>query len=100
MGLAHVAPEPFTARHQRQSRMDGGEEEDGSRRDAVALGPPVVQPHIERERDRASAENRLPELGPAAFRNLPLTGAFQSTLPSYRQCMSVLIAFLEVLQVR
>ena len=27
----------------------------------------------------------MPALGPAAFRNLPLTGAFQSTLPNYRQ---------------
>ena len=84
LGLADVALEPFTVRQQRQSRMDGGEEEDGSQREAVALGPPVVQPHIERERDRATAENRLPELGPAAFRNLPLTGAFQSTFPPYR----------------
>ena len=85
LGLADVRPQPFTARQQRQSRMDGGEEEDGSQRDAVALSPPVEQPHIEQERARAAAENRMPALGPAAFRNLPLTGAFQSTFPSYRQ---------------
>ena len=85
LGLADVAPEPFTVRQQRQSRMDGGEGEDGSQRDAVALGPPVEQPHIEQERARAAAENRMPVLGPAAFRSLPLTGAFQSTFPSYRQ---------------
>ena len=84
LGLAEVAVEPFTGRQQRQSRMDGGVEEDGSSRYEVALGPPVVQPHIERERDRAAAENRCPEVGPQAFRNLPLTGAFQSTFPFYR----------------
>ena len=65
--------------------MDGGKEEDGSQRDAVALGPPVEQPHIEQERARAAAENKMPTLGPAAFGSLPLTGAFQSTFPSYRQ---------------
>ena len=27
----------------------------------------------------------MPALGPAAFRSLPLTEAFQSTFPSYRQ---------------
>ena len=85
LGLADVAQEPFTARQQRQSRMDGGEGEDGSQRDAVALDPPVEQPHIEQERARAAAENRKPAMGPAAFRSPPLTGAFQSTFPSYRQ---------------
>ena len=45
----------------------------------------MEQPHIEQERARAAAENRMPVLGPAAFRSLPLTGAFQSTFPSYRQ---------------
>ena len=71
--------------------MDGGEEEDGSLRDVVALSPLMGQPHIEQERARAAAENRMPALGPAAFRNLPLTGAFQSTLPSYRQRVSVVL---------
>ena len=46
LGLADVAPEPFTARQQRQSRTDGGGEEDGTQRDAVALGQPVEQPHM------------------------------------------------------
>ena len=49
LGLADVRQEPFTGRQQRQSRMDGGEEEDGSPREAVALSPPVGQPHIEQE---------------------------------------------------
>ena len=34
--LPDVAPEPFTARQQRQSRRYGGEEEDGTLRDEVA----------------------------------------------------------------
>ena len=75
LGLGDVRPEPFTERQQRQSRMDGGEEEDGSRRDAVAVSPPVEQPHIEKERARAAAENRVPALGHAAFRTLPLAVA-------------------------
>ena len=85
LGLPDVAPEPFTARQQRQSRMYGGEEEDGTLREEVALGPPVEQPHIVEERVRAAAENRMPAVGAAACRGLPLTGAFQSTFPSYRQ---------------
>ena len=85
LGLPDVAPEPFTARQQRQSRMDGGEEEDGTLREEVPLGPPVEQPHVVEERARAAAENRMPAIGAAAYRGLPLTGAFQSTFPSYRQ---------------
>ena len=77
--------EPFTARQQRQSRMDGGEEEDGTQRDLVELAPPVEEPHMERERLLAAAQCRLPRLGSAAYREVPLTGAFQSTFPAYRQ---------------
>ena len=88
LGLPDVAPEPFTARQQRQSRMYGGEEEDGTLRKEVALGPPVEQPYLVQERARAAAENRMPAVGAAAYRGLPLTGAFQSTFPSYRQRIS------------
>ena len=80
-----LPPEPFTAKQQRQTRMDGGEDEDGSLREYVAIGSPVVQPHIEREANLAAAANRMPLNGSAAFRELPLTGAFQSTFPWYRQ---------------
>ena len=80
-----LRPEPLTARQQRQSRMDGGEEEDGTEREHVELSPPVDQPHLERERHLAAAESRLPRLGSAAYREVPLTGAFQSTFPAYRQ---------------
>ena len=80
-----LRPEPFTVRQQRQSRTDGGEEEDGTEREHVELAPPVDQPHIERERQLAAAESRLPRLGSAAYREVPLTGAFQSSFPAYRQ---------------
>ena len=77
--------EPFTARQQRQSRMDGGEDEDGTLREHVDFAPPVEQPHVERERCAAAATARLPRTGAEAYRELPLTGAFQSTFPVYRQ---------------
>ena len=88
MGVNNLPPEPFTAKQQRQTRMDGGEEEDGTLRDFVELGPPVVQPHLQREATSAAAQNRMPLTGCAAYRQLPLTGAFQSSFPSYRQRFS------------
>mgnify|MGYP000409004545 CR=1 FL=1 len=80
--------EPFTARQQRQSRMDGGEDEDGTEREYVAVEPRVVQPHLEREVNRAAAENRQPLSGSAAYHQLPLTGAFASVFPPHRQMNS------------
>ena len=80
-----IRPEPFTARQQRQSRMDGGEEEDGTEKEHVELAPPVEQLYLERERRLAAAESRLPRLGSAAYREVPLTGAFQPAFPAYRQ---------------
>jgi len=69
MGVV-LRPEPFTGRQQRQSRMDGGEEEDGTKREHVELAPPLEQPHMERERLLAAAEARLPRLGAAAYREV------------------------------
>jgi hypothetical protein len=71
MGVQNLPPEPFTAKQQRQSRMDGGEDEDGSVREYVAIALPVEQPHIAKERNRAAAENRTTMLGTAAYKNLP-----------------------------
>jgi len=88
MGVHDLPPEPFTAKQQRQTRMDGGEDEDGTLREFVELGPPVVQPHLQREALRAAAQNRAPLTGCTAYRQLPLTGAFQSSFPSYRQRFS------------
>ena len=83
-----VPLEPFTRRQQRQSRMEGGEDADGSLREYVALAPPVEQLHLQRERCRAAAESRTPLSASAAYGALPLTGAFQSTFPAYRQTNS------------
>ena len=79
LGVDDIPSEPFTARQQRQSRMDGGEDEDGSTREYVEIMPAVEQPHISRERHRAAAENREPMLGSAAYRNLSLTGRLDDT---------------------
>ena len=65
--------------------MDGGEDDDSSLREHVDVAPPVEQAHVERERNRAAAEARLPLAGSAAHRELSLTGAFQSTFPAHRQ---------------
>ena len=41
LGVVDIPPEPFTTKQQRQSRMDGGEDADGSVREHVPLAPPV-----------------------------------------------------------
>ena len=51
----------------------------------MPLAPPVEQPHITKERDRAAAENRTPLVGSAAYKTLPLACACQATFPCYRQ---------------
>ena len=50
LGVVDIPSEPFTTKQQRQSRMDGGEDEDGSAREHVplALTTTVHQPRIER----------------------------------------------------
>ena len=88
LGVLDMPPEPFTDSQQRQSRMDGGEDDDGSLRQYVPIAPAMVQPHIEQERNRAAAENRMPLIGKDAYDSQPLTGAFQSTFPWYRQRFS------------
>ena len=73
-----VRPEPFTARQQRQSRMGGGEEDDGTEREHVELAPPVLQPHLERERRVAAAMSQEPgELHVAVAVPLSSPGAVQ-----------------------
>ena len=63
LGLPDVAPQPFTARQQRQSRMYRGEEEGGTMREEVALSSPVEQPYLVEERARAAAGNRMIAVG-------------------------------------
>ena len=84
MGITDLPPEPFSEKQQRQSRMDGGEEDDGTFRELVPLTPPLEQEHLARERRSAAAANRLPLKGIAAFREVPLTAAHQSSFPWYR----------------
>ena len=85
MGVSDLPPEPFTEKQQRQSKMDGALEDDGiTKRDLVKLQPPLEQEHVGRERRAAAAGNRPPLKGTAAFRELPLTCAHQSSFPAYR----------------
>ena len=76
-----VPPEPFTERQQRQSRFDGGVEEDGHVRDLVPVTGEAKQGHIVREELAAVSEQRPLR---DAYKAIPLTGAQQSMLPSYR----------------
>ena len=85
MGVSDLPPEPFTEKQQRQSKMDGALEDDGiTKRDLVKLQPPLEQEHVGRERRAAAAGNRPPLKGTAAFREMPLTCAHQSSFPAYR----------------
>jgi len=84
-GIPDMQPEPFSERQQMQSRMDGGLEDDDTTRDFVPVEPEVQQPHLTREESKAAAEARMPRTGTAAFREVPLTGAYHSILPWYRR---------------
>ena len=88
-----VPREPFTAVQQRQSRMDGGFEDDGSQRDLVPVAPPFIQPHLAAEQRMAVAEGREARAGTFAFKEVPLTGAIQSVFPRYRQRASFCSTF-------
>ena len=85
MGVLDLPPEPFTEKQQRQSKMDGSLEDDNiTKRDLVKVQPPLEQEHVGRERLAAAAGNRTPLKGAAAFREMPLTCAHQSSFPAYR----------------
>ena len=74
-------PDPFSRRQQLQSRLDGGEEIDGSKRQLLEVTPPEPQGHVVRERILADAELRSCR---NIYRQVPLTGCQQSMLPRYR----------------
>ena len=58
MGVSDLPPEPFAEKQQRQSKMDGGLEDDGiAKRDFVKLHPPFEQEHVRRERRAAATGN-------------------------------------------
>ena len=77
----HMPPEPFTQKQQAQSRLDGGEEFDGTLRDHVVLAPPEPLKHVQLEAACAERENRAPR---DSYREVPLTGNQLSIFPSYR----------------
>ena len=77
-----LPPEPFSAKQQRQSKLDGGVELDGSTQRAfLAVTPAEPWGHIAEERRRASAEHREPR---HPYKELPLTKCQLSMYPRYR----------------
>ena len=84
LGVTGLPPEPFSWEQQKQSRMDGGQEDDGTLRDHVPIQAPPGQEHLAKERHAAAASIREPLEGTSAFREVPLTGAHQSLFSFYR----------------
>ncbi|CAE7160870.1 unnamed protein product [Symbiodinium necroappetens] len=76
----HLPPVGFSREQQRQTRFDGLEEEDGSKRLLMPVVADDVDGHVERENAAAAAEQRAPR-GPV---DIPLTGSVNSSLPTYR----------------
>lgn len=76
-----VLPEKFTRKQQEQSRLDGGAELDGSKRDEIQVTPDECQGHVVLERRCAAAERRPPL---HTYSQLSLQGCHQSLMPSYR----------------
>ena len=78
-----VAPAPFSEKQQRQSRYDGGLEEDGETQRPLV---PVVQEeplvHIARERRRADYNHQMRR---NEYKEVPLTGNQLSARPRYQQ---------------
>ena len=79
-----LRPEPFSARQQKHSRLDGQPEEmddDGRLRPHLPTTATDHNGHVRAESDAAMAEQRSPQ---EVYKELPLTGAVQSMMPSYR----------------
>ena len=73
-------PLGFTAEQQRQTRFDGGQEEDGQQRPYLAVSDVDLDGHIQREQHLASMDSRSCR----GYMDIPLTGACNSQLPLYR----------------
>lgn len=72
---------PFSEKQQRQSRYDGGVEEDGTTpRRRVPIVQAVPPAHIAREHRRAEHDHRMPR---NAYKEVPLTGCQLCIAPSY-----------------
>ena len=76
-----LPPAPFSAVQQRQSRLDGGTEEDGTTRGFLQQTPPDVPGHLLRHMMEPPAPTSAGEL---RRDELPLTGHENSMLPKYR----------------
>ena len=79
-----LRPEPFSQQQQRRCRHDGEVEEmhdDAPRRPLIPVTEPEPNGHIRAEADRAALEQRAAR---DPYRELPLTGAVQSMMPTYR----------------
>lgn len=76
-----VLPEKFTKKQQYQSRLDGGVELDGSKREEVAITADELPGHHVLEHRRAATEGRAPV---AMYSQASLQGCHQSLMPSYR----------------
>ena len=76
-----LADAPFSEKQQRQSRYDGGVEEDGvTLRPLVKLQPAEPLMHAARERRRRDSERREPH---NEYKELPLTGCQLCNRPHY-----------------
>jgi hypothetical protein len=73
--------EPFTSLQQRQTKFDGGREEDDTIRPLVQLADKELPGHILREQATASSEARAVR---GSWQHVPLTGCEQSQLPLCR----------------
>eukprot|EP00438_Fugacium_kawagutii_P008273 Skav206546 [mRNA] locus=scaffold504:308454:314438:- [translate_table: standard] len=76
----HLPPIGFTQEQQKQTRFDGGKEEDGTERPLLEVRQPEQDGHMVQEAHAATMQGRLPRSG----MDVPLTGALNSTLPTYR----------------
>ena len=76
-----VLPEKFTQKQQKHSRLDGGIELDGTKRQFLPVTAPELYGHHEIEKRRASAEGRPPV---SMYSQASLQGCHQSLMPSYR----------------
>ena len=76
-----VLPEKFTKKQQYQSRLDGGVELDGSKREELAITADELPGHHVLEHRKAAAEGRAPV---AMYSQASLQGCHQSLMPSYR----------------
>lgn len=76
-----VLPEKFTKKQQLQSRLDGGVELDGSRRQLLETTPQELPGHHVLEHRRAHAEQRPPL---SLYTQVSLQGCHQSLMPTYR----------------